>query len=148
VLGYFRSQHENESWLAALTMILDSCALVMAGSDGPAARTARLTFAMARHAAVDLAQVFDTPPRPPAQDRLPPADLAHLREALAAADVLLKTGPAVDEKLDHLRRMYEPYVNALAEYLQVTLPPWLPAADAHDNWRTAVWDRYDGISLV
>jgi hypothetical protein len=148
VLGYFRSQHENESWLAALTMILDSCALVMAGSDGPAARTARLTFAMARHAAVDLAQVFDTPPRPPAQDRLPPADLAHLREALAAADVLLKTSPAVDEKLDHLRRMYEPYVNALAEYLQVTLPPWLPAADAHDNWRTAVWDRYDGISLV
>ncbi|HEX6608517.1 MAG TPA: two pore domain potassium channel family protein, partial [Chloroflexia bacterium] len=148
VLGYFRSQHDNESWLAALTMILDSCALVMAGGDGPAARTARLTFAMARHAAVDLAQVFDTPPRPPARDRLPPADLAHLREALVAADVSLKTGPAVDEKLDHLRRMYEPYVNALAEHLQVALPPWLPAADAHDNWRTAVWERYDGISVV
>jgi hypothetical protein len=148
VLGYFRSQHENESWLAALTMILDSCALVMAGGDGAAARTARLTFAMARHAAVDLAQVFDTPPRPPAGDRLPATDLAHLREVLAAADVSLKTGPAVDEKLDHLRRMYEPYVNALAEHLQVSLPPWLPAADAHDNWRTAVWDRYDGVSVV
>ena len=49
-LAYFRSQHTNQSWLAALTAILDTCALIIAGvNDGPT-RQAQLTFAMARHA--------------------------------------------------------------------------------------------------
>ncbi len=34
-----------------------------------------------------------------------------------------------------------PYANALAEYLLVTLPPWLPAGDAFDNWQTSAWER-------
>src|SRR5438105_1805696 len=29
VLSYFRSQHDNQSWLATLTAILDTCALLM-----------------------------------------------------------------------------------------------------------------------
>src|SRR6202035_1505751 len=31
MLGFYRSQHDNQSWLATLTMILDSCALLLAG---------------------------------------------------------------------------------------------------------------------
>ncbi|MGH2518036.1 MAG: potassium channel family protein, partial [Ktedonobacterales bacterium] len=57
-LGYFRSQHENQSWLASLTAILDVCALVLTGVEELPKLQARLTFAMARHAAVDLSQVF------------------------------------------------------------------------------------------
>ncbi|CCF83993.1 hypothetical protein [Nitrolancea hollandica] len=34
VLASFRSQHENHSWLAALTTALDVSALVIAGMDG------------------------------------------------------------------------------------------------------------------
>src|SRR5215470_14822597 len=62
VLCYFRSQHDNQSWLAAMTTILDTCALVIVGIDGSSAWQARLTFAMARHAIVDIAQVFRTAP--------------------------------------------------------------------------------------
>ena len=65
VLSYYRSQHENQSWVGALTAILDTSALLIAGVDGPHGYQARLTFAMARHAAVDLAMVFQTPPLPP-----------------------------------------------------------------------------------
>src|SRR5207249_10659172 len=54
VLSYYRSQHDNQSWVAALTTILDTSALLIAGVDGPDGHQARLTFAMARHAAVDL----------------------------------------------------------------------------------------------
>src|SRR5262249_27767642 len=54
VLSYYRSQHENQSWVGALTVILDTSALLIAGVDGPDGYQARLTFAMARHAAVDL----------------------------------------------------------------------------------------------
>ena len=63
VLGFFRSQHTNQSWLAALTAVLDTCAVVIAGVDGGPSRQAQLTFAMARHAVVDLAQIFMTAPQ-------------------------------------------------------------------------------------
>ena len=62
VLAYFRSQHDNQSWLAALTTILDTTALVVTGVEGACQRQAQRTFAMARHAVVDLAIIFQTPP--------------------------------------------------------------------------------------
>src|SRR5581483_568670 len=71
LLGYFRSQHDRQSWLAALTAVLDACALILVGIDGASRRRARLTFAMARHAAVDLAQVYYQRPIQPQPDRLP-----------------------------------------------------------------------------
>ena len=38
LLSYFRSQHDNQSWVAALTTVLDVCALIIARIDGrPAA---------------------------------------------------------------------------------------------------------------
>jgi hypothetical protein len=85
VLAYFRSQHENQSWLAALTAILDTSALIMAGMEGAYERQAELTFAMARHAVVDLSLVFRTSPCEPDQDRLPPEKLADLRIMLASS---------------------------------------------------------------
>jgi hypothetical protein len=140
VLAYFRSQHENQSWVAALAMILDLCALVLVGIDGVPTTAARRTFAMARHAAVDLTQIFNVPPHMPEPDRLPPAELAHLRARLAATDFHLRAGPQADQHLIELRHMYEPYLNALANHLLVALPPWMPALDKLDNWQTTAWE--------
>ena len=50
LLCYFRSQHNNQSWISALTAVLDTSALLIAGVQGHEARQAQLTFAMARHA--------------------------------------------------------------------------------------------------
>ena len=71
LLCYFRSQHTNQSWIGALTSILDTSALLIAGIRGHEARQAQLTFAMARHAVVDLAQIFSLRPLNNAPDRLP-----------------------------------------------------------------------------
>jgi hypothetical protein len=142
-LAYFRSQHDNQSWLAALTMILDVCTLRMAGIEGTTAvsmNPARLTFAMARHAAVDLSQIFSARPRAPDPDRLPPSELACLRSDLAKTGVRLYEGEAADHKLAKLRSMYEPYVYALSEFLLLPLPPWMPSEDARDAWRTSSWE--------
>lgn len=135
VLAYFRSQHDNESWLAALTAILDTCALVMAGLEGACERQAELTFAMARHAVVDLCLVFRTGPREPTHNRLPPKTLAALRATLATAGIKLHEGEAADLKLGQLRGMYEPYIHALAAYFQVGIPPWIAAERRPDNWQ-------------
>ena len=70
-LSFFRSQHNNQSWLGALTTILDASALVIAGVDGLRNDQAKITFAMARHAVVDLAQVVYARYDPNVPDRLP-----------------------------------------------------------------------------
>ena len=140
ILAYYRSQHENQSWLAALTTILDLCALVIAGIDGVPPRPARLAFAMARHGTVDITQMLATAPRVPTYDRLPPADLARLRAVLAEAGVPLHGDEAADARLAELRATYEPYVCALSAHLLMPLPAWLPTAEARDNWQTTAWE--------
>lgn len=140
VVAWFRSQHGNQSWVAALTVVLDTCAIVQAGLPGVRPRQAWLTFAMARHVAVDLCQVLSTPPHPPAADRLPPDALRRLRALLHDAGVTVPDGPEVDAKLIELRRSYEPYVAALADGLLLTLPSWLPVPGAKDNWQKTAWD--------
>jgi len=141
VLAYFRSQHDNQSWLAALTAILDTCALIMAGLEGTCERQAKLTFAMARHAVVDLSLVFRTSPREPGHDRLPPERLAELRQLLTDNGQKLREGDVFDGKLRELRLQYEAYVFALASYFQVSLPPWIAAANRVDNWQGSFWER-------
>ncbi|PYM35423.1 MAG: two pore domain potassium channel family protein [Candidatus Rokuibacteriota bacterium] len=140
VLSYYRSQHDNQSWLAALTTVLDASVLVMVGIEGACSRQAGLTFAMARHAVVDLAQVLSRPPVGSAPDRLTSSELARLRTGLAAAGVVVPAGDAED-KLAELRRMYEPYVAALAQHLLMPLPAWRGGAEPNENWRTSAWGR-------
>jgi hypothetical protein len=140
MLSYYRSQHENQSWVGTLTTILDTSALLIAAVDGPDGYQARLTFAMARHAAVDLSLVFQTPP-PPDPDRLPPSACARLVETLRGAGVQLRDGEAAAKALAELRGLYEPFVKALAHYFQFAVPPFLPAEPPVDNWQTSPWMR-------
>lgn len=139
-ISYFRSQHENQSWLAGLTAILDACALIIVGVDGIPAQQARLTFAMARHAAVDLSQMAGTEPDDHCHLRLPQSDVAQLRALLAQAGAPLKEGAEADARLDELRRLYEPYVYALSHRLLMDLPPWLPSDEEVDAWRSSPWE--------
>jgi Ion channel len=141
VLAYFRSQHTNQSWLAALTAILDTCALIIAVvNDGPT-RQAQLTFAMARHAVGDLAQIFARSRQPVlAPDRLPSSSLTALRDMLAKAGVTVQDGTA-EQKLHDLRQMYEPHVQRLSHYLLMSLPPWFPPTATPDTWQITAWER-------
>jgi voltage-gated potassium channel Kch len=145
VLAYFRSQHDNQSWIASLTAILDACALIRTGIEGACERQAELTFAIARHAVVDLSQVFDTAPSPPATDRLTSADLHQLRDTLAAHGMKLHDGEEADRQLHKLRNMYEPFIYSLAMHLSQPLPPWIPQKKGKDNWQTTAWASESGL---
>ena len=145
VLAYFRSQHDNQSWIASLTAILDTCALIMVGINGACERQAKLSFAIARHAVVDLSQVFGTSPRPLPEDRLAPSELRRIRDVLAQHGLKLHDGQAADARLVELRQMYEPYIFALASYLHQSLPPWIPQKKGKDNWQTTAWGQAAGL---
>ena len=145
VLAFFRSQHDNQSWIAALTAILDGCALVKVAITDTCRRQAELTFAIARHAAVDLSQVFKTRPRALPHNRLPAEDLKRIRDMLASYGLRAGDISEMGERLAELRNMYEPYLFGLAEYLGLTLPPWIPPAKGKDNWQTTAWGRSAGL---
>ena len=140
VLCFFRSQHDNQSWLAALSTVLDTCSLVMVGIDGIPKWQAQLTFKMARHALVDIAQIFNTSPVRHDGSRLTREQLAELRAQLAARDIVLSDEPDDDQSLEDLRALYEPYTEVLAQYLIMPLPGWLPKTRASDNWQTSAWE--------
>jgi hypothetical protein len=140
-LSFFRSQHNNQSWLGALTTILDSTALVISGIDGIRNEQAKITFAMARHAVVDLAQVVNARYDPGYSDRLPPEELARLREALAKRGIRLSDKPESETKLRHLRSLYEAYALGIGRNLLITLPPWIHSERKKDNWQSGPWDK-------
>ena len=140
-LAYYRSQHLNQSWLGALTAILDSSAVIVAGLDALPGRQAKLTFAMARHALVDITQTF-VPLRPAeTADRLPRQTLRRLHEHLAEKAVHVPDSAEYEERLRVIRRKYEPYAGALADFLVLDLPPWIHAEPRRDNWQGGPWDR-------
>jgi hypothetical protein len=143
VLCYFRSQHNNESWLAALATILDVSGLLIAFGTGTLQWQAKMTFAISRHAVVDLAQVLKCAPQAPKEPRLHEGDLAKLLKLTEAAGVP-KCSQENAKMLTELRAMYEPYIAGLSDRLLMYVPPWHLAATRADNWKTSAWARISG----
>jgi hypothetical protein len=140
VLAYFRSQHVNQNWLAAMCTILDSCAFTIAAAPDGTGDAARFTFAIARHAVADLSYTFHVPPTPPPQERLSLEDLGELISQLEAVGLEMGTDTdTIGERLPRIRAFYEPYVHALAERLALAMPPWVAPESPTDNWRTTRW---------
>ncbi|HEY2761460.1 MAG TPA: hypothetical protein VGI75_11975, partial [Pirellulales bacterium] len=149
ILSYYRSQHDNQSWLAALTSVLDVCAVFIAAVKEVSPFQAQLTFAMARHAVVDLALVFKARAQSPDTDRLPPERLERLRQLLQEAGFQLHELTATQTKLSELRGMYEPFVYVLSRRFLFTLPDILPDHPDPDNWQRSAWmKRAPGISSL
>jgi hypothetical protein len=139
VLAYFRSQHEHQSWLAALTAVLDASALVLSGVGGVSAWQARRTFAIARHAVVDLTQVFIVEPQRTDLGRLQDGDSATICRMLTT--VGLRLDPRTAERFTTFRAMYEPYVAALSRRLEMPLPALMPPEVVVDDWQRSAWDE-------
>jgi hypothetical protein len=140
ILCYYRSQHDNQSWLSAITAVLDACALLITTIEGPSTRQAQLTFAMARHTLVDLGHVFhlekkekrlrESPPT-----RLSDADFGKLCDLLMPTGFSLCAAPDTRARLTAIRLLYEPHAQAMAEYLCMELPQWIaPPRARPDQW--------------
>jgi len=141
VLAYYRSQHDNQSWVAALATILDTCAVMMTQVRSRSNYQAQVTFAIARHAAVDLALVLRAKAPDPNKlvDRLETLEFAKMRSLLEGAQVELSNSEWAEESLYALRQMYEPFIQALATKLLLPLPLHLTDDSSPDNWQRSAW---------
>ena len=139
VLSYFRSQHENQSWLAALTAIMDLATAWQAARPEGRTWASRRLYAIGRHALGDLSQVLQAAPRFDAPDRLTEAEIETIHSQLRVAGATIDLAD-FRERLNTLRRGYEPYAAALSHQLVMDLPPWIPTAGRKDNWETTAWE--------
>jgi hypothetical protein len=141
ILCYYRSQHDNQSWLSGLVAVLDACALLITTIEGPTARQAQLTFAMGRHALLDLGHVFHLEKRnellPENQelDRLPKETFYRLCAEMGDLHMRLCGDPSAQLRLTAIRTLYEPHAQVLAEYLKMPLPLWVAAPKQNDPWK-------------
>jgi hypothetical protein len=146
VLAYYRSQHDNQSWLAGLAAVLDTCAMLLANVPGIDRHQVQVTFAMARHAAVDISLVFRTPPCDAPNERLPAARYTALLQLLHSKEWKVDCSSARNQNLDELRRMYEPFLAGLSRHFLFELPPIIADDVLPDNWQRSAWlDRAPAI---
>ena len=137
MLAFYRSQHANQSWLAALTAVLDVSVLTMLSAEDDLKRQAEFTFAAGRHALVHTTSIFRMRPRDLDRDRLSPAEFSSLCGVIAADHTPLRPERIAEAELARLRFMYEPYANALGAYFLMALPPWNPSERASHNWQVS-----------
>ncbi len=135
MLAYYRSQHDNQSWLAAMTCVMDTCALVLVGVEAIRPLQARMTFTMARQVVIEMARSFHIQPsRYDGGDRLDPAAFARLLAVFEEAGVGWAGGPQAEDTLAALRATYEPLLDGLSRYLLLPLPAWTAGDDDADHW--------------
>jgi hypothetical protein len=127
MLSYYRSQHSDQSWLTAMAVIMDTCALRVAGAVGIDEFQAEGTLSMCVSAMRNIGEILCINPVATYPDRLPRDRFLALRDKLR--EWHLPEGDAqVWPRLARVRESYEPMLAAMADYFVIQLPEWMPAA--------------------
>ena len=134
MLAYYRSQHDDQSWLGALAAIIDTCALVLVGVEEVKPLQARMTFAMARQVILEMARSLEVQTPFTSDSRMPPEDFETMLAAFSRVGLTWNGGEQAEETLAAVRATYEPLMQALGEHLLIPLPAWVASQNASDHW--------------
>lgn len=126
MLAFYRSQHEGQSWLAALAVVLDTCALLITGREESTELQSAATFSAARRVLDEISQSLRVGIEPHRPDRrLPVGKLERLSPIIARVVPGWQDDAATLQALGKLTRSYEPQLESLAAYLLLDLPDWI-----------------------
>jgi len=123
VLAYFRSSHDNESWVSALGAVLDATTLILTTVvDGPRG-PAKMMFAMGTHLVEDLSRFFRiTRDHDPGVERY---EFDQARERLAAAGWGLLGAEESWVAFSRLRTQYAVPLNNMAKWWAAPPTQWI-----------------------
>ena len=126
--------------------LLDTSALLLTLLPPGESHQAQLTFAMARHAAVDIGLIFDIRPPKGGQHPVTRATVLPLHELLQHPGQPDIDAGRIESRLAELRGMYEPFLEGLAVFFALSLPPLIETKRVDDNWQRSAWmSRTPGI---
>ncbi|HEY2177325.1 MAG TPA: potassium channel family protein [Caulobacteraceae bacterium] len=135
MLAFYRSQHDDQSWLAAMAAVMDTCALILVGVEDIGPLQARMTFAMCRQVLVELVRSLDLPAtRSQPSERLTGPEFDAMIEELQGVGLRWSGDPGAEEILTTARATYEPQLDSLADYLLISVPRWVGFAETPDHW--------------
>ena len=123
ILIFFRSSHDNESWVSALGAVLDAATLMLTCVQTPRVGQAAVMFGVGDHLVEDLAQRFGFPDTDdPGVER---AEFDDAMDRLAQAGYRLAPSDEAWDHFSHKRAGYASQLNALALFLQSPPAQWI-----------------------
>jgi len=123
VLAYFRSSHDNDSWVSSLGAVMDAATLVLTTiEDGPKG-WAKLSRAVGGHCLEDLVYAFRLNAEPDVG--VERAEFDEARSRLEAAGFRLRDADESWASFARLRAEYAGRVNALARYWATPPAQWI-----------------------
>jgi hypothetical protein len=122
LLGYFRSSHDNLSWISALGTVLDAASLVLTAIEGVPRGEAKLFKRVGTHLVEDIYNIGFRAGQPTNLDR---ADFDAACTRLAEAGYSLVPRDVVWPAFEAARATYAPRLEALAEYWATPATSWL-----------------------
>jgi hypothetical protein len=127
MLSYYRSPQTDQSWLVAIAVIMDTCALRLAGAGGIDEFQAEATFSICLRALRGIGEILRLEPHGPRDPRLTEEQWGALSDKLREWE-LPDGGRDLWPRLSRMRDGYEPLLAAFADYLVMELPEWIPAS--------------------
>lgn len=127
LLGYFRSSHDNLSWISALGSVLDTATLVLTTIDGIPRGQAELVKALGDHLVEDITNLGNRAPASSALDR-PSFDAVYQR--LAAAGYRLVPEEQAWPAFSAARSSYADRLEQMAAFWATPSASWFGGSEA------------------
>ncbi|MEO6796333.1 MAG: ion channel [Candidatus Dormibacter sp.] len=123
LLAYFRSSHDNESWVSALGAVLDAATLALTTVVDAPRGPAQLMFSIGRHAVEDLSRIFRIDGgREVGVERY---EFDEARERLAAAGYILLGPEESWIAFSKIRSQYAGKLNDMARWWAAPPTQWI-----------------------
>jgi hypothetical protein len=123
ILTYFRSTHDNISWIAVLGTMLDVSTLIITTLDVPTKGEAIIVNRLGRHFVNDFARYFRFPAGSDVGLERAEYDTAYDR--LHAADVPLRERERAWKEFVAIRATYASQLNLMAQFWRIPPAQWI-----------------------
>ncbi len=123
ILAYFRSTHDNESWIGAIGAMLDAATLMLTTVEGLPRGRAAMLHAIGNHLVEDLTQYFRLEPGMGAG--VERSEFEEARDRLRAAGYQVGPADPAWRDFEAQRAQYAGSLNALARYWAVPPSQWI-----------------------
>ena len=125
ILGYFRSSHDDESWVGTLGTLMDAATLLMTTVDGLPNGQARIFYNIGRHATQDLSKYYRAGTVALDSPMVEREEFDSACERLTAAGYTLHEREEAWQRFSSLRSSFAPHLNAMARLFIIPPLQWI-----------------------